>query len=492
MNKDVCIEATTVLLTAMTQEKQAQADQLRAIVSLAHNYCATTASGSDDDLLDELVEDTVTGGSFGTPPISEFAAMELGPLMGASPAQAKTILFETLNLYHRHPSLWTAVQELALDAHRARKAAGRLGVLNPETADRVGKQWVKKQHRLSWQGAIDLCDKLIVAADPVIAAEREARQLRNRNVQLWEPHEATVNLTAKLDVLDGRYVDDTVSQIAMILRECQEYKSVAGDVLRSKALGILAHPALALAMLQEALQQPMFGLPGHDTTPTLQEPGRKGPGPQVPGLQGPGLQAPGLEGMGREGTGLVDEPGGAGVVVDPQTGDINPNPHHCLGHLCGQITVPVAKLQPRVQVYIHLNPEDGTADIEGIGTVAMETLRGLLDGKQVKVTPVIDLNHMPAEYQYRPSRRLRDATHLVFPKDVVLSSRATQEPTYRRRRSRSAIGPVGDWTWTTRTLSRNRVGTHKPGWVTLVRSAADHTARKRPGTGNANNPSSGN
>ena len=172
----------------------------------------------------------------------------------------------------------------------------------------------------------------------------------------------------------------------------------------------------------------MFGLPGHDTTTTLQEPRLKGAGPQGPGPEGPGLQGPGPQGPGLEGpglAGLVDEPGGAGVVVDPQTGHINPNPHHCLGHLCGQITVPVAKLQPRVQLYIHLNPEDGTADIEGIGTVAIDTVRELLDGKQVKVTPVIDLNHMPAEYQYRPSQRLRDATHLVFPKEAFPFSNRT-------------------------------------------------------------------
>ena len=42
------------------------------------------ASGIDDDLLDELVEDTATGGSFGTPPISEFAALEL-PADGGQP-----------------------------------------------------------------------------------------------------------------------------------------------------------------------------------------------------------------------------------------------------------------------------------------------------------------------------------------------------------------------------------------------------------------------
>lgn len=384
MDKELCIEATTLLLTAVRQEKQAQADQQRAIVSLAQNYCAATSSAIDDHLIDELLEDTIPGGSPGTAPISEFAAMELGPLMGCSPRQGSTILFETLNLYHRHPSLWAAVQNLTLDAHRARKAAGKLGVLAPELADRVGQLWAKKQHRLSWQGAINLCDKFIVAADPAIAAEREARQLRNRNVQFWEPHDATVNLTAKLDLLDAKYVNATVTELAGILHKKAEYEQVAVDVLRSKALGIMAHPALALAMIQETLQPPIFGGTDHHH-------------PEPDDTTGPGQATEG--------------------PVDPATGRINTDPTRCLGHACGTITVPLAKLQPKVQIYIHINA-DGTADIESISTIAIDTLRELLEGTQVTATPVIDLNHMPAEHHYRPSRRLRDATHLVFPREA--------------------------------------------------------------------------
>ncbi|MDO5736392.1 MAG: hypothetical protein Q4P15_07945 [Propionibacteriaceae bacterium] len=387
MEKERCLEATTLLLNAVRQEKQAQADQLLAIVSLAQNYSATMGTTIDDDLLDELVEDTAPGGSLGTCEISEFAAMELGPLLGCSPARARIVLFETLNLHYRHPSLWVAVQGLTLDAHRARKAAGKLGALNPETADRVGRQWARQQHRLSWQGAINLCDKLIVAADPAIAAEREARQLRDRNVQLWEPHEGTVNLTAKLDVLDAKYINVTISELAGILHRKPEYTNVALDVLRSKALGIMAHPAVALAMLQGALQQPLVGDPGDGAVEGDQE-----------WTTGTGIAAAG--------------------VVDPATGRINSDPRVCLGHTCGTITVPIAKLQPRVQVYIHLNT-DGTADIEGVGTVAVATLREVLDGKQVKATPVIDLNTIPAEHQYRPSHRMREAAFLVFPKEAI-------------------------------------------------------------------------
>ncbi len=148
----------------------------------------------------------------------------------------------------------------------------------------------------------------------------------------------------------------------------------------------MAHPAVALALLQGALQQPIFETPQ----------------PAAGMLGGEGCEA---------------QPA-ATAVVDPDTGMVNPDPHHCLGHVCGRITVPIAKLQPRLQIYIHLNLTDGTADIEGVGTMAIATLKEMLDGKQVKATPVIDLNHMPAEHQYRPSSKLREAAQLVFPKEA--------------------------------------------------------------------------
>ena len=208
--------------------------------------------------------------------------------------------------------------------------------------------------------------------DPIIAAQREATALRDRNVRLWEPHDGTINLTAKLDVLDARYVDATVTQLAGVLHHTPQYAAVALDVLRAKALGIMAHPAIALAMIQAQAQQPLADASNAAT----------------------------------------------GGPVDPDTGRVDTDPTRCAGHTCGAITVPVATLQPRVRVYIHLNPDGTTAGIEGAGTVAVETLRELLDGKQVKATPVIDLDTIPAEHQYRPTRRMREAVSLVFPTEA--------------------------------------------------------------------------
>lgn len=163
------------------------------------------------------------------------------------------------------------------------------------------------------------------------------------------------------------------------------------DVLRSKALGIMAHPALAWAMIHDTPQPPLPGSTEHDHTnnPTGQDTTHHAEG-GAPDTGGP---------------------------VDPDTGRVITDPTRCRGHACGTITVPIAKLQPRLQLYIHLNA-DSTADIENTATITPTTLREVLDGKHITATPVINLNHTPTEHQHRPSRRLRDAVHLVFPTEA--------------------------------------------------------------------------
>jgi len=109
--------------------------------------------------------------------------------------------------------------------------------------------------------------------------------------------------------------------------------------------------------------------------------------------------------------------------LDPETGRVNRDPHQCIGHACGRITVPPGKLQPKSKVYIHVDDQDlsrlgGAAFIEKVGWISSLTLKNLLGGKNVTIQPVIDLNTIPSELQYRPSARMREAIQLVFPTEA--------------------------------------------------------------------------
>ena len=115
--------------------------------------------------------------------------------------------------------------------------------------------------------------------------------------------------------------------------------------------------------------------------------------------------------------------GGAAANVVADTGRIDRDPHHCLGHVCGRVTVPPAKLRPKAKVYLHIDDADltrfgGAALIEKVGWVSSLSLKSILRDVNVSIQPIIDLNAIPAEHQYRPSERMREAVQVLFPHEA--------------------------------------------------------------------------
>ncbi|MGV8847882.1 MAG: hypothetical protein ACOH1W_15565, partial [Tessaracoccus sp.] len=163
----------------------------------------------------------------------------------------------------------------------------------------------------------------------------------------------------------------------------------------AKALGIVAIPAVALAMQQRVLQ------------PTLLSPA------QSQARDGEAGGAPGMPG-----------------VVDPETGRIDRDPHHCVGHVCGQVVVAPSKLMPKAKVYLHIDATDltrlgGAVLVEKVGWISSLSLQSMLGEKRIEIQPVIDLNTIPAEHQYRPSARMREAAQLMFPTEAFPFSHTT-------------------------------------------------------------------
>ncbi len=367
------------LKAAIAVQRRGAADELLALLDLVVEY----GIDIEEDLIDELLVSTVPGGGEGTPQIHEFVHLELCGLLGLSARQARSRIFETLNLYYRHPSLWTAVQGLQLEVRRACVAASLCARLAKDQAETVGRQWYHQQAGLGWKGAMDLLDRLIVEADPALAAKREAENAATREVVLRQYQEGSIDVTARMDVLDAKYLDATVDQIADILLKDPSNRAWTKKALRAKALGIMATPSLALSLQQESLlsqssQAALFN--EHQVT----------------------------------------EGGGA---IDSDTGRIDRDPHRCLGHVCGRVSVPPAKLQPRAKVYLHLDATDltrlgGTVLVEKAGWLSSLSLKAMLGDKKTTIQPVIDLNTIPTEEQYRPSARMREAIQLTFPTEA--------------------------------------------------------------------------
>lgn len=385
--------AAETLRAALVAGRQAAADEALAIHDLVVDYDIEI----DDDLIDELLVSTIRGGGEGTPDVHEFVHLELCGLLGASARHARSRIFDVLNLVYRHPTLWAAVQGLRLEMYRAAMAASRCCQLSSADADLVGRQWFHQQEGLNFKAAMDLVDRLVIEADPVLAKKKQEQAAAAREVVLRGHRDGGIDVTARMDALDALYLDATVDQLADILRADAANAIHTKQALRAKALGILATPALALGLQQQALS-PLGSEPAAQDT--LMEDPPQSPEPQDPDFSG------------------SDSP--LRPLLDPESGRINRDPHQCIGHACGRITVPPVKLQPKSKVYIHVDDQDlnrlgGAALIEKVGWVSSLTLKSMLGGSNVTIQPVIDLNTIPSEQQYRPSAKMRQAIQLLFP-----------------------------------------------------------------------------
>src|SRR5690606_15877452 len=97
----------------------------------------------------------------------------------------------------------------------------------------------------------------------------------------------------------------------------------------------------------------------------------------------------------------------------------------------GTITTPLHKLRPRLGIAVHLHVDalgnlGGAARVDRAGHITVETLAEALQGIDITVQPVIDLNDVPAEDQYVPSARPREAVALAAPHQLFpFSGRTT-------------------------------------------------------------------
>ena len=191
-------------------------------------------------------------GGFGTPEAGEFCAAELAVLTGRSVGAAATLIADALDLRHRLPLLWTALEAGTVRAWQARHVAKRTRAtgLTLAQAREVDGTTTPYLATLPWGRFLDLLEARIVAADPAAAeARREAAELDRFVVTGQSTEHGLKTLIAKATAGEVIYLVAMVDRLAQIL-ELEGDTSPVG-VRRSKALGILAHPARALALLRK-------------------------------------------------------------------------------------------------------------------------------------------------------------------------------------------------------------------------------------------------
>lgn len=337
------------------------------------------------------------GGSDGTPDVSEFAATELGALLGLTTPSATNLMRDALDLRHRHPRLWAAVMSGQVEDWKARKVAHATATagLDRDEARWVDAETVDALVGLPFGRAIAVVEAKVIAADPQGEEALRRIEAERQFVSVGRSREHG------LRTLIARTTAGNVARLDAMVAHLAELMGAGGDndpvqVRRARALALLANPAQACLLLG-----------GTDCTSNA-------------------------------------EPAA-------ETDDVPPDPaDQCLptavelGAAFGRVLEGLSKrawdrLRPRTVLYVHLAEEavngvgrTEVARVEGAGPAAgpmtLEDLKSWLRSERVTVRPVLDPTGATPVDSYEIPAHLREALTLLQPYEVFpYGTRATRE-----------------------------------------------------------------
>lgn len=304
--------------------------------------------------------------------------------------------------------LWSAVHMAEARVWQARQVASRTRAVDLTFTQ---ARWVDGETTpylasLPWSRFQDLFEAKIIEADPDAARARADAAAMERFVATGQCNEYGLKtVIAKADAGDAIFFVAMCDAIAQILLLEGDTDPVGPR--RSKALGILANPAVALALLTRhanPMVWPVETTPGEDSK-THDE-------PLTPGDLHPGQDD------------SDDQPDAACPTcggTDAPTGDPT-------AFIKGLATIDPAKLLPAVTLHVHIshesfiatlaNQRDGVARLEGVGPITVDQARGFLRHANVTIKPVIDLDADHPVDGYGVPNRLREQVHLRTPAGV--------------------------------------------------------------------------
>jgi len=195
----------------------------------------------------------------GAPLVHEHAPLELASALGVGPDAGRTLMGAALEVHHRLPRLWARLVDGEIDAWRAREVARETLSLAAEVAAMVDELLAETPRAINQVTAADLVQEALLALDPDEAARREARHGDGRAVVVTPPDGPRAapglpgrwgELHARMDAPDLAALDATVDRLARILGHDDP---APHQQLRSTALGLLADPHAAAALLDTGL-----------------------------------------------------------------------------------------------------------------------------------------------------------------------------------------------------------------------------------------------
>ncbi|WP_194793256.1 DUF222 domain-containing protein [Raineyella fluvialis] len=361
-------------------------------------------------------------GGDGTPRVPEFLAMELGALFGCTHASAALLISDALNLRHRHPRLWQLLAAGQVRAWQARRIAAMAHPLTLEQADELDSVLAPVMPGLGWTRMQRLAEGEIaqIAPDLIEARARAAREHRFVRLGREKPGPGVTAVVAHLDTADAVHVDAAVDQLARALERHGDGSPL--DTRRARAMGMLATPALAAALLAD-LADPVDPL-----DPVVPD----DPDGEMPDWQ----QALPISAL-AEPDDLESLPPDPGPGDPPGEPDVVPSRSWWRARTADLAaafrTVDPARLRPVVRLHVHVSAADleagcGVARVEGHEPVPLSQLAEFLGGCPVRVTQVIDTRDSQTVDSYEIPDRLREQVIQIQPYEVAPWGRCPHGP----------------------------------------------------------------
>jgi hypothetical protein len=335
----------------------------------------------------QIPTDKVQLGGEGTGLIDDFACLELAAALHRSVDSVTPQVVELVNLEVRLPRLWEITIACGTPVWLARRIARVTGHLSLRAALWVDATIAPFVTRLAPGRLLKFVDALVVQADPAAAEARWAARNSTRVEIGVIGRDGLRDIYGWLTAADATYLDAALEQLSSIL--AGHGSTETAQERRATALGILATPARALALIQHALTQPTLT----DTT--------------VPELD------------------LPEPHDGPSTNEQPADGHGHRSPFGCAGHTCGRITVPAERLLPKATLVIHLSDDTLTTGVgvgrcEQLGALTITQVRQLLGHSRVEVRPVFNPNGIIGVDDYEipaPMRRavLQRHRYEIFP-----------------------------------------------------------------------------
>lgn len=195
---------------------------------------------------------------FGIPSLRWDAPAAFAAANGMTTVAGKALIRDALVLKHRVPGVWAALLTGLVSVRRARDVAQALLGQHDDVCRYVNDELVE---RITKDGARAVVGPVVVerlideAMLRMHAEERELDQIAALDKRHVTIDPTTINysgiahMDADADWADLSKFDETLSTLAEILKHLPEYEHESLDVRRSIALGLLADPVQAQALL---------------------------------------------------------------------------------------------------------------------------------------------------------------------------------------------------------------------------------------------------